>query len=430
MKLILSKLGPGLLMAAAAIGVSHLVQSTRAGAEYGFGLLGFILVANLVKYPFLEVGPRYALATGNNLLEGYKRLGKWALWVYGIFTFGTMFIILAAVSLFTASLASNIFGFEIELIWYSVAILVLCISVLVLGHYHALNNMIRWVMLVLLISSVAALILVLFKGPAADLSQTTEVNYDFVTFGFLLALMGWMPIPIDASVWHSFWALAYQKDTDTDRKTGKTVALKDKFVLKDALNDFNIGFALAALLSVLFMVLGAYVMYGTSLEFSNSGAVFASQLMELYIRSLGTWSYPVIATAAFTTMFSTTLTVVDSFPRVWQGYAVLAKEKDVQNTNHENEAYQGVYVWSMIIIVAGAIMIQLFFISAFKSLIDLATILSFLTAPVLAYMNYKVMQGEEIPKEAKWGKKMILLARFGILFLFIFTLIYLFWLLI
>ena len=33
-------LGPGLLMAGAAVGVSHLVQSTRAGAVYGFGLLG------------------------------------------------------------------------------------------------------------------------------------------------------------------------------------------------------------------------------------------------------------------------------------------------------------------------------------------------------------------------------------------------------
>lgn len=35
----LSKLGPGLLFAGAAIGVSHLVQSTRAGADFGWGLI-------------------------------------------------------------------------------------------------------------------------------------------------------------------------------------------------------------------------------------------------------------------------------------------------------------------------------------------------------------------------------------------------------
>jgi hypothetical protein len=32
----LQSLGPGLLFAGAAIGVSHLVQSTKAGAEFGF----------------------------------------------------------------------------------------------------------------------------------------------------------------------------------------------------------------------------------------------------------------------------------------------------------------------------------------------------------------------------------------------------------
>ena len=46
------RLGPGLLFAGAAIGVSHLVQSTRAGADFGWGLLWALLLANLMKYPF------------------------------------------------------------------------------------------------------------------------------------------------------------------------------------------------------------------------------------------------------------------------------------------------------------------------------------------------------------------------------------------
>jgi Mn2+/Fe2+ NRAMP family transporter len=48
----LSKLGPGLLFAGAAIGVSHLVQSTRAGADFGWGLVWALLLINLFKYPF------------------------------------------------------------------------------------------------------------------------------------------------------------------------------------------------------------------------------------------------------------------------------------------------------------------------------------------------------------------------------------------
>ncbi|MBL4652913.1 MAG: hypothetical protein JKY53_08635 [Flavobacteriales bacterium] len=43
----LKTLGPGILFASTAIGVSHLVQSTRAGAEYGFELLWLVLLTNL-----------------------------------------------------------------------------------------------------------------------------------------------------------------------------------------------------------------------------------------------------------------------------------------------------------------------------------------------------------------------------------------------
>ena len=77
----LKSLGPGLLFAGAAIGVSHFVQSTRAGADFGFGLLAVVILANVFKYPAFAFGPWYASATGTSLLEGYRRQGKWALWV-------------------------------------------------------------------------------------------------------------------------------------------------------------------------------------------------------------------------------------------------------------------------------------------------------------------------------------------------------------
>ena len=96
---IIKKLGPGLLFAGAAIGVSHLVQSTRAGADYGLGLVWALLLVTLFKYPFFEFGPRYTGATGESLLDGYKRLGKPVLWLYFILSLGTMFTIQTAVTM-------------------------------------------------------------------------------------------------------------------------------------------------------------------------------------------------------------------------------------------------------------------------------------------------------------------------------------------
>ena len=107
---ILYALGPGLLMAGAAIGGSHLVQSTRAGASYGFALVWAVVLANLFKYPFFEYGPRYTAATGENLLRGYQRLGTWAITIFFIFTISTMFIILAALATVTAGLSAQMLG--------------------------------------------------------------------------------------------------------------------------------------------------------------------------------------------------------------------------------------------------------------------------------------------------------------------------------
>lgn len=421
---ILAKLGPGLLMAGAAIGVSHLVQSTRAGAEYGFALLSFVIIANLLKYPFLEAGARYALATGKNLLEGYEQVGNWALWVYGIFTFGTMFTIQGAVTLFTASIAHNLVGIPLDLIWYSLAITMLCVGILLFGHYHALNQLIRWIMVILLASSILALIFVLINGPVGDFNTVPKFEVTVVSLGFLLALMGWMPIPLDASVWHSFWALAFKKDVDESEKDFEE-SDKSSFSLTDGITDFNVGYLFAASLAVLFMTLGAYVMFGSGVSFSDSGAAFADQLVSLYTQTLGDWAYPVILTAAFSTMFSTTITIVDSFPRVWEGFAQLIKRKPKYEGLVKTD---NIYAQSMIFVAAGTLFLILFFQSAFKSLIDLATILSFLTAPVIAIINYKVMMLDEIPNEAKWAFPMRILAKVGIIFLSVFSLIYLYWL--
>ena len=46
-----AQFGPGLLYAGAAVGVSHLVQSTRAGAAFGFQLLAVVILVNVIKFP-------------------------------------------------------------------------------------------------------------------------------------------------------------------------------------------------------------------------------------------------------------------------------------------------------------------------------------------------------------------------------------------
>ena len=152
----LSKLGPGLLFAGAAIGVSHLVQSTRAGADYGWGLVWALLLINLFKYPFFQYGPRYAQATGETLLDGYYKLGKGYLWAYFFVNLGTMFTIQSAVTVVTAGLASKLFGITNDIVTWSIIITLFCSFILILGKYQWLDKFIKVIMISLAVSSVLA----------------------------------------------------------------------------------------------------------------------------------------------------------------------------------------------------------------------------------------------------------------------------------
>ncbi|MFO7695133.1 MAG: Nramp family divalent metal transporter, partial [Vicinamibacterales bacterium] len=199
-------LGPGLLMAGAAVGVSHLVQSTRAGAEYGLLLLPVVLLACLFKYPFLEFGPRYAAATGEDLLVGFHRIGRWALGLFALVTVCTMFIILAVVTLVTAGLAGLVFGLELPPADISLGVLLACLVLLTIGNYRGLDLAMKVLMAALSISTLAAVLLALGGQPDwSKISGFADAPRLMTAGGiaFLLALVGWMPIPIEVAAWHS-----------------------------------------------------------------------------------------------------------------------------------------------------------------------------------------------------------------------------------
>ena len=155
-------LGPGILFASTAIGVSHLVQSTRAGASYGFGLLFFIIIANLFKYPFFEFASRYANSTETSIIDGYKKLGSWVLWSYLIITLISMFFITSAVGAVTSGFLQNLFQTTGYGIWNHIILFLVCGSILSFGKYDSLDSLIKIIGFTLLVSTLLAFILVLF----------------------------------------------------------------------------------------------------------------------------------------------------------------------------------------------------------------------------------------------------------------------------
>ncbi|MBW2457362.1 MAG: divalent metal cation transporter, partial [Deltaproteobacteria bacterium] len=296
-------LGPGLIFAATAVGVSHLVQSTRAGAGYGVALLGFILLANLIKYPAFRFGPQYSAATGYSLLEGYRRQGRWALIVYGVLTVGTMFTVQAAVTVVTAGLVMATTGIKANPIIISGVLIGICGGLLAAGRYQWLDRITKVLVVVLTLSTLVATVMVLPRVNWGGPWWLGTGQLDPKTIFFIAALVGWMPSAFDVAVWQSLWTLA-KRDATGHAPT-----------MRQSMADFHVGYLGTAFLAVCFVLLGAGVMHGTGTQFSPSAGKFAGQVIGLYAQTLGQWAKPVIGVAATAVMFSTTLAVVDGFPR-------------------------------------------------------------------------------------------------------------------
>ena len=407
----LKKLGPGLLFAGAAIGVSHLVQSTRAGADFGLGLLWALLLATLFKYPFFQYGTRYASATGESLLDGYKKLGTPILIIYYILSFATIFTIQTAVTIVTAGLATTLFGDFSSIvigdttissiqIW-TVIITIICLAIVLRGKYKLLDVLMKVIIITLSISTIGAVIVAL-TNTTEPLNFTQVFPKGTIEIGFLAAFMGWMPAPLDIAVAQSLWTVEKKKDTKS-------------FNTKTALFDFNIGYISTIILGVCFVFLGYLIMYGSGETFSNSGASFSNQLIQMYTSSLGNWAYIIIGIAAFTTMFSTTLTTLDASPRTMHRSSQLLFKKEFS---------KGFLFWASILAI-GTIIIFFAFASEMGLLVKIATILSFITAPFYATINYWLIRSKHMPQNAKPQRWLHLLSWAGIIFLTSFSIWYL-----
>ena len=395
-------------LAAAAIGVSHLVQSTRAGAEFGFTLVWAVVLANLSKYPFLEFGPRYTITMGESIIDGYQKLGKWALWTFTSFTMLTMCVVQAAVTIVTASLAAELTGITLNPLAWSAIILVICILILQSGQYSALDKAIKVIIVVLSVSTIIAVIVAFVNAGATPRPQAPTI-WTVGGVSFLIALMGWMPILIDASAWHSLWILERIKQTKVTPS------------LKESLTDFNIGFIGAAVLALGFLSLSALILFGTGGDFAVSGSQFARTLISLYTETLGDWAYIIIVICAFTAMFSTTLTVTDAYPRTISYILQLNRPKEQKLPLLKS--YRG----TLTIISVISLLVLYVAAGRFILMVDLATSMSFLSGPIFAYINYKLIFSDHFPESEKPARWLKLLSWFGMLFITGFALIFLYW---
>ena len=135
----------------------------------------------------------------NSWLQAIRFLG---LWTYLITTLTSMFFITSAVGAVTSGFLQNLFQTTELGIWNHLILFSICGSMLSLGKYDSLDGLIKIIGFTLLVSTLLAFVLALFKGPAS-IQLFPLIEYNKIDILFIIALMGWMPTAVDLSARNS-----------------------------------------------------------------------------------------------------------------------------------------------------------------------------------------------------------------------------------
>ncbi len=151
----------------------------------------------------------------------------------------------------------------------------------------------------------------------------------------------------------------------------------------------------------------------------NGSAAFAHEVVNLYTATMGNWSYPIITASAFSIMFGTSIAVFDGYARSLEQTTQLILQRKKDEGSKIN-----LYILSLIAVMLGAFLIIWKFGDSLKQLVDLATTISFLIAPIIAVVNFRLVSIKYISRDCTPPLWLQLLSWVGIIFLTGFSIFY------
>ncbi len=398
----LRALGPGILMASAAVGGSHIVSSAQAGAIYGWQLVLVIILTNLFKYPFFRFGSQYTMENNQSLIEGYNQKGKGWLIIFFILNVFSALVNTAGVGMLCAAILYNVFpnGFGLSIAQLTTIIIVIIWAILLIGGYKFLDSLAKWVMVSLTIATVLAVIIALFKHREYAKDFISPSPWTMSALPFIVSLMGWMPCPIEISAINSMWQVEKRKNVDMS--------------VEDAMFDFNTGYIATAILAVIFCALGALIQFGSGEEVLSASAAYIAQFVNMYASVFGDWSRFLITFIAFLCIFGTVITVIDGYSRANdEALRLLLNKKEVSK--------KSLPIWISLTSIISLIIVYLFS-GDVAIMLRFAMIASFITTPFFGLLNYKLVNNKE-HKVKPWLKVMSII---GLVYLFGFTMFFVF----
>jgi Mn2+/Fe2+ NRAMP family transporter len=370
----IAALGPGMIMAATAIGTSHIVLAPVAGARYGFALLWILLLAYLFKYPAFEFGARFAVGTRSSLIRGYQAVPgprNWALFLFLATTVLQGFTILSGVMAITGSILTTAVG-GLPYGGWMIALGLAVMVILRTGRYGALATGSKLMLALLVAGTLIAFVMA--PPRAVDLRSAVVPTIPLGSVLLIASILGLSPTGINVSIWHSLWAIEHLPRWESGGRSRREVLRASAF-------DLGIGYWGSAVLAVMFMSLGATLLQPRGLVPQGLDVVLT--ISAIYTEILGPWMYPVFMATAFAVMFSTLYSVMDGFPRAFSTILKTLFPGSAFLGRPSNPTYWGF----MAAIFTFAVAVNTIFPSPVV-VVQLVGLLSLMLAPVLYSLNY------------------------------------------
>ncbi len=118
------------------------------------------------------------------------------------------------------------------------------------------------------------------------------------------------------------------------------------------------------------------------------------------------------------------MTVIDGFPRAIDRSVRVLTAGRIGSA--EGEGMGPVYWIGLVSLALGTVIVVSLFAGTLATMVDFATIVSFLVAPALGYLNLRAVTSPEVPAELQPGFGLRLLSWVGLILLTGFALLYLF----
>jgi len=364
------------MVAATAVGVSHLVQSTRAGADYGLTMSLAIVLIVALKYPTFRFAAEYASATGRSLVHAYAAQGRVAIAWLVFAMLIEMFVGASAVALVAGGMLVRVAGVAADNAVAAIAIVMLTALILANGRYARSERLVKGLVIAFSALTVVATVVAIPKLGDSGRHVFGSLQMDLATLAFIVAMTGWMPLPVSVSAFHSVWI----KEKRAQAGPG--------FDRSQVVFDLNVGWVLTLLLALCFVIMGAAVLFETATQLPGSASEFASLLFSVFTELSGDWVYPVLAVGGLAVIWSTLVAIMDAVPRLMDRLVVELRLRKDDSAS--------LYRPFLAMQVGGVFIVLTFFLGDFARFVDFAASTGFVVAPGIAWFNYRAIRSPEV----------------------------------